>query len=235
MRTPPFIFGSLFSLGLLAACETRHPASAPGAAPPPIAQQAPTATQQPALRPVAAAAASTDTTLLLSQALGSKLRGYRLESFTEGDINQDQRPDFIAIFQTSKASDSTATEPRGVHFRRVALILNQGWPQLKLAATNDNVIDCSGCAHMAIYDAYRGTTITGPYFSFESTDGGCERVMEVRTFRYSKAQKNWFLHKMGRDTMVCSDTTDQGPYHEERTTHNFGKIAFDKFESVDFN
>lgn len=232
MRAHPLIFCGLLGL---AACEARHQASAPARAS--ATPLPPTATQQPATLPIAttAAAAGTDTTLLLSQALGAKLQGYRLESFTEGDINQDQRPDFIAVFQTSKAADSTASEPRGVHSRRVALILNQGWPRLKLAATNDNVIDCSGCAHMAIYDAYRGTTITGPYFSFESTDGGCERVMEVRTFRYSKAQKNWFLHKMGRDTMICSDTTDEGAYHEEKTTRDFGKIAFDKFESVDFN
>jgi hypothetical protein len=232
MRAHPFIFGGLLAL---AACEARHQASVPVTASPSVTPSPTAATQQPAPLPVATAAARTDTTLLLSQALGAKLQGYRLESFTEGDINQDQRPDFIAIFQTSKAEDSTASEPRGVHFRRVALILNQGWPRLKLAATNDNVIDCSGCAHMAMYDAYQGTTITGPYFSFESTDGGCTRTMEVRTFRYSKAQKNWFLHKMGRDTMVCSDSTQQGADHEERTTRDFGKIAFDKFESVDFN
>lgn len=231
MRVSPLIFCSLLGL---AACEVRHQASAPETAAPSTTPSPPTASQQPVRRPVTAVT-SPDTTLLLSRALGAKLRGYRLESFTEGDINQDQRPDFIAIFQTSKATDSTASEPRGVHMRRVALILNQGWPHLQLAATNDNVVDCSGCAHMAIYDAYRGTTITGPYFSFESTDGGCDRVMEVRTFRYSKAQKNWFLHKMGRDTMECSDTTGQGPYHEERTTHDFGKITFAGFESVDFN
>ena len=230
MRAHPFIFCAL--LGLVA-CETRHQARAPVTASPVVRQSPFAAAQQPTPHPVAAAARA-DTTLLLSQALGAKLRGYRLESFTEGDINQDQRPDFIAVFQTSKAADSTANEPRGVHSRRVALLLNQGWPHLKLAATNDNVIDCSGCAHMAIYDAYRGTTITGPYFSFESTDGGCDRVMSVITFRYSKSQRNWFLHKVGSDMISCSDTTGEF-IHDEKTIRDFGKIPFARYESVSPN
>jgi hypothetical protein len=229
MRAQPIILCCLLSLSVLVACESRHPDSNTVTVYP-TQQAAPSAPQAAPLRPVMAAA-SADTTMLLSQALGPKLQGYQLESFTEGDINQDQRPDFIAIFQTAKAEDSTATD-RGFRYRRVALILNQGWPRLKLAATNDNVIDCIGCAHMAIFDAHRGITITGPYFSFESTDGGCTRTMEVRTFRYSKPQKNWFLHKVGRDTMVCSDTT--GEYsHDEKTTRDFGKITFEKFESID--
>ena len=240
MSARPFIFYS-FSLSLLAACETRHPASTTVATPPPASQQA--APQQapivsPPPEPLPAAAvptASADTAWRLSRALGPALQGYHLESFTTGDINEDRRPDFIAIFQETKAQDSTAYEPRGTRSRRVALLLNQGWPRLKLAALNDNVIDCIGCAHMAIFDAYRGTTIKGPYFSFESTDGGCTRTMEVVTFRYSKPQKNWFLHKVGRDTMVCSDTTDQGYYHEEKTRRDFGQVPFEKFEPVSFN
>lgn len=231
MRAHPLVFCGLFGL---AACEARHQTSTPVTASPSATPSLSAAAQQPASQPVTASIAHTDTTLLLSQALGPKLRGYRLESFTEGDINQDQRPDFIAVFQTSKATDSTASEPRGFHSRRVALILNQGWPHLKLAATNDNVIDCIGCAHMAIYDAYRGTTITGPYFSFESTDGGCDRIMSVLTFRYSKPQQNWFLHKVGSDTMSCSDTTGE-VIHDEKTSRDFGKIPFAKYESVSPN
>jgi hypothetical protein len=172
--------------------------------------------------------ASADTASRLSRALGAKLEDYQLESFTTGDINEDHRPDFIAIFQEAHARDTTAYEPRGFRYRRVALILNQGWPKLKLAATNDNVIDCIGCAHMAIFDSYRGTTIKGPYFSFESTDGGCDRTMDVLTFRYSKAEKNWFLHKAGRDSRNCS--TDEDWFHEEKTRRDFGKIAFEKFK-----
>ena len=230
MRKHPLIFCTLLALGSLTACETRHPTEATAAAPPALTQRAPAATQRPAVLPPPVATAGTDTASRLSQALGAKLAGYQLESFTTGDINEDHRPDFIAVFQEAQARDTTAYEPRGFRYRRVALILNQGWPRLKLAATNDNVIDCIGCAHMAIFDAYRGTTIKGPYFSFESTDGGCTRTMDVLTFRYSKAQKNWFLHKAGRDTMVCSDTTDQGEYHEEKTRRSFGEIAFSKFE-----
>jgi hypothetical protein len=230
MRTQSLLFCTLLTLGSLAACETRHPTEATTAAPPPLTQRPPVTSQQPAPLPSATPAASADTASRLSQALGSKLEGYQLESFTTGDINEDHRPDFIAIFQEAEAQDTTTYDRRGFRSRRVALILNQGWPRLKLAATNDNVIDCIGCAHMAIFDAYRGTTIKGPYFSFESTDGGCTRTMDVLTFRYSKAQKNWLLHKAGRDTMVCSDTTDEGSYHEEKTTRDFGKIAFEKYE-----
>jgi hypothetical protein len=227
MRIQSVIFCGLLSLGALVACENRRPTSTVSA-PAPVTAQAPVASQQAPPLPAATPTASADTTLQLSQALGSKLEGYRLESFTTGDINEDRRPDFIAIFQEAEARDTTASDERGFRSRRVALILNQGWPRLKLAATNDNVIDCIGCAHMAIFDAYRGTTIKGPYFSFESTDGGCTRTMDVLTFRYSKQQKNWFLYKAGRDTRECSN--DEGWYHEGKTRRDFGEIAFDKFE-----
>ncbi|MGI4760583.1 MAG: hypothetical protein ACRYF0_07755 [Janthinobacterium lividum] len=228
MRTQSLIFCTLLTLGSLAACETRHPTEVTTAVPPPLTQRPPVTSQHSAPLPTTTPAASADTASRLSQALGPKLEGYQLESFTTGDINEDHRPDFIAIFQEAEARDTTAYEPRGFRSRRVALILNQGWPRLKLAATNDNVIDCIGCAHMAIFDAYQGTTIKGPYFSFESTDGGCDRTMDVLTFRYSKAEKNWFLHKAGRDSRNCSSYEDWS--HEEKTRRDFGKIAFEKFE-----
>ncbi len=231
MRAQPLIFCILLALCSLAACEIRHPEATTAAAPARRTQPAPVATQPPrvAAQPATSIApTSADTASRLSQALGAKLEGYQLESFTTGDINEDNRPDFIAIFQEAQARDTTTYEPRGFRFRRVALILNQGWPQLRLAATNDNVIDCIGCAHMAIFDAYRGTTIKGPYFSFESTDGGCTRTMDVLTFRYSKTQKNWFLHKAGRDTYDCSGEEEWS--HEEKTRRDFGRIAFEKFE-----
>lgn len=174
-------------------------------------------------RPVAA----TDTSALLSQALWPDLRGYKLESFTKGDINQDRRPDFIAVFRTLAPTDTLGGEAS--YSRRVALILNKGWPEVALAAYNDSVLDCTECGGGGVGDPYQRTVIKGGYFSFESLYGACQKTYVVTTFRYSATEHNWLLHKIGQDDDDCNDT--EAPVrHQEQTVRNFGKVAFEDYE-----
>jgi hypothetical protein len=175
-----------------------------------------------------APAASADTATLLSRALWPDLRGYKLESFTKGDINQDHQPDFVAVFRTLTPTDTLDGEAS--YSRRVALILNKGWPALALAAYNDTVLDCTFCGGGGVGDPYQHTAIKGGYFSFESLYGACQKTYVVTTFRYSKAEHNWFLYKVGQDDDDCRDTTDAPARHREQTSRNFGKVSFEDYE-----
>lgn len=178
-----------------------------------------------ASRPVPTA--TTDTAALLSRALWPDLRGYALESFTKGDINQDRRPDFIAVFRTLAPTDTLGGEAS--YSRRVALILNKGWPTVALAAYNDTVLDCTECGGGGVGDPYQQTAIKGGYFSFESLYGACRKTYVVTTFRYSKTEHNWFLHKVGQDDDDCNNP--EAPVrHQEQTVRNFGKVSFEEYE-----
>jgi hypothetical protein len=175
-----------------------------------------------------AASALTDTAALLSRALWPDLRGYQLESFTKGDINQDRRPDFIALFRTLAPTDTLNGEAS--YSRRVALILNKGWPTLALAAYNDTVVDCTACGGGGVGDPHQHIAIKGGYFSLESLYGACQKTYVVTTFRYSKAEHNWFLYKVGQDDNDCNDTTDASVRHREQTIRSFGKVSFEDYE-----
>jgi hypothetical protein len=197
-----------------------HSSSAPQAvAAPTSAHPVPDAPHLPATKQ--------DTVALLSRALWPDGRGYRLESFRKGDINQDLRPDFIAVFRTQAPTDTLNGEAS--YSRRVALILNRGWPTVALAAYNDTVVECTACGGDGVGDPHQGITIKGGYFSLESLYGACQKTYVVTTFRYSQAEHNWFLHKIGQDDDDCNNM-DVPARHKEQTVRDFGHVSFEEFE-----
>lgn len=168
------IFLGFLCVGLLESCDS-HSSSTPTQARP----RTGIATQLPARASITSQLpAPLDTVALLSRALGEQLSGYTLHSVIKGDLNQDKRPDFIVLLRSQQLQDSTASLP-GTYSCRVALVLNQGYPQLALAGVNDNLIEClGGCP-------YQRTVIKGAYFSFESMQGDCSKTYSVLTFHYS--------------------------------------------------
>jgi hypothetical protein len=177
--------------------------------------------------PIAPPATKQDTAALLHRALWPDSRGYTLESFSKGDINQDQRPDFIAVFRTLAPTDTLDGEAS--YSRRVALILNRGWPNVALAAYNDTVVECTACGGAGVGDPHQGIAIKNGYFSLESLYGACQKTYVVTTFRYFKAEHNWFLHKIGQDDDDCNNT--EAPVrHQEQTVRDFGHVSFEEFQ-----
>jgi hypothetical protein len=168
-----------------------------------------------------------DTAALLSRALWPDGRGYKLETFSKGDINQDQRPDSIVVFRTLTATDTLNEEPS--YSRRVALIINRGWPTVALAAYNDTVVECTACRCGGVGDPQQGIAIKGGYFSLESLYGACQKHMLSRPFATQKRKQNWFLHKIGQDDHDCNNT--EAPVrHREQTVRDFGYVSFEEFE-----
>lgn len=198
---------------------SHSPAERQSAMAPASVQAVPVAPRLPATRQ--------DTAALLTQALWPDSRGYKLETFTKGDINQDQLPDFIAVFRTLAPTDTLTGEAS--YSRRVALILNRGWPIVALAAYNDTVVECTACGGDGVGDPHQGITIKGGYFSLESLYGACQKTYVVTTFRYSKAEHNWFLHKIGQDDNDCNNV-EAPSRHQEQTVRDFGHVSFEAFE-----
>jgi hypothetical protein len=218
---PLLLLGGLL-LTRFAGCSSTDTASHSSSAP----QTAP-ALPQPVPDAPRLSATKQDTAALLSRALWPDGRGYKLETFSKGDINQDQRPDFIVVFRTLTATDTLNGEPS--YSRRVALIVNRGWPTVALAAYNDTVVECTACGGDGVGDPHQGIAIKGGYFSLESLYGACQKTYVVTTFRYSKAERNWFLHKIGQDDDDCNNT-GAPVRHKEQTIRDFGHISFKEFE-----
>jgi hypothetical protein len=212
------IFLGFLFVGALESCDSQ-PSSTHAQARP----RTGTAAQLPARSPITPQLpAPLDTVTLLSRALGEQLSGYTLYSVIKGDLNQDKRPDFIVLLRSQQLQDSTASLP-GTYSCRVALVLNRGFPQLALAAVNDNIIEClGGCP-------YQQTVIKGAYFSFESMQGDCSKTHSVLTFHYSKRRHNWFLYKESDVSYSCQDSIPQEHDPHERTSRDFGLITFAKF------
>jgi hypothetical protein len=209
------IFLGFLFVGLLESCDSHPPSARTQARPRTVATP-----QLPVRSPVSPQLLTPlDTVALLSQALGEQLSGYAFHSFTRGDLNQDKRPDFIVLLRSEQPQDST-TSLAGTYPCRVALVLNQGFPHLALAAVNDNLIEClGGCP-------YQRTVIKGTYFSFESMQGDCSKTYSVQTFQYSKRRHNWFLYKESDVSYSCQDSIPQEHSPHERTSRDFGLVTF---------
>jgi hypothetical protein len=161
--------------------------------------------------------ASRDTLARLRYALGSHLEGFVIDQFVSGDLNQDTRADFLVVCHSKRESRPGV----GSGIGRLALVLNQGWPQMKLAAISDAEIDClgTGCT-------FRSVTIKRQGFSVASLEGDCEKTYTVRTYRYSPVQRNWLLYKVGeRLYSMCSYNSGENEYHEQ-TRRDFGRVVF---------
>ncbi|WP_143080419.1 hypothetical protein [Hymenobacter arizonensis] len=191
------------------ACESRHSAGTCDGSP--VAATA----RQPAVPRV-----PLDTAALLHRALGAQGRGYVFSSFTTGDLNHDQRPDFLALFRSAQVQDATTGMP-DTYACRVAVVLNRGFPRLELAAVNDHVVEClgGGCPH-------EGAVIAGSSFSFTSLDGLCTKTRSEQTFRYSPQHRTWLLEKESDEYYSCHDSIPVGHGYRERTRRDFGTVTF---------
>lgn len=149
---------------------------------------------------------------------------YRYEAHYTGDLNGDKRADAVVV----ALNDTTTSDgiPDGFA-RRVLLLIRQRNGQLKLAAINDDLIDCTTCGGAGVGDPHQGVTIKGRYVSFESLYGANQRTQQVITFRYEPAENHWLLYKIG----LLDYTSSTGAVKPVRTktAREFGRVRFRDF------
>ncbi|MCF1716185.1 hypothetical protein L0U88_16205 [Flavihumibacter sp. RY-1] len=152
--------------------------------------------------------------------------GYSLLDSATGDLNLDKYPDKLLVLKIN-GEDSMANDVDHTVKRPLLILIGQANKSFTLAARNDNAVYCVNCGGM-MGDPYMGIVIKKGYFSIEHYGGSAWRWTRIITFKYSTADKNWYLNKDGG---VYYHTTEPDKMETNiKTTKEFGKIAFDKFD-----
>ena len=80
-------------------------------------------------------------------------------------------------------------------------------------------------------DPFMGIKIKNGYFSVEHYGGSSWRWTRIITYKYSKQDKEWFLHKDGSESFHASEP--QKVETKIKTTKDFGQIKFEEFDIYD--
>lgn len=152
------------------------------------------------------------------------LDGYELLDSAKGDLNLDEYEDMILIL--NKKGQSVNSNGENPEERPLLILTGQADKTYKQLSRNDNAVYCFDCGGM-MGDPYAGLTIKNGYFSVEHYGGSGWRWSRIITYKYSKADKTWYLHKDGNESFHASE-----PDKVESkilTKKDFGKVQFEKF------
>ena len=152
--------------------------------------------------------------------------GFEALNVTKGDLNRDAYPDFILVLK-KKGEEKTSDVIDHPEKRPLLIFLGQADQSFKLAAKSNNSVYCVDCGGM-MGDPFTGISIKNGYFSVEHYGGSGHRWTRIVTFKYSPADKNWYLFKDGGDRFHA--TAPEEVKTEVKTVKNFGKIPFQKFD-----
>lgn len=179
--------------------------------------------------PKSAAAPTTlaaDTTALLHKLLQPDYPKLKVLRYKAGDLNADGRPDLIVVAEKPCGPKSGMPDSQ---CRTTLLVLNEGWPKLRVAATNNDVVGCSECGGAGVGDPLQSIVIKNSYFSIESLYGACSKTHFVVTFHYDKTRRDWLLHRFGRVDYSCRDIAGSTAKEVRIEGEQYGKVSFQKF------
>ncbi|WP_129717370.1 hypothetical protein [Pedobacter sp. SYP-B3415] len=152
-------------------------------------------------------------------------KGYKALNLTRGDLNRDAYPDAVLVLYKTgeeKTSDVISHPEK----RPLMLLLGQPDKSYKLAARSNNAVYCVDCGGQ-MGDPFTGITIKNGYFSVEHYGGSGHRWTRIVTFRFSPADKKWYLFKDGGERFHA--TSPEEVKTEVKTAKNFGVIPFERF------
>ncbi|MEO8110668.1 MAG: hypothetical protein ABI594_11570 [Ginsengibacter sp.] len=150
-------------------------------------------------------------------------QGYALIDTARGDINLDGFQDLILVLKTiGEDTALDATEYK----RPLLLILGHPDKTFTLAARNDNIVYCYQCGG-AFGDPYNGVKIKKGVFTVNHFGGTNDRWLNEITFKYSKADRNWYLFKIVDKGWNVFHLDDVGT--TLKTKKDFGIVSFKKY------
>ncbi len=151
---------------------------------------------------------------------------YSLLDSASGDLNLDEYKDLIIILK--KNNEEQSSDVIDNPERRPLLILTgQGDGKYKLAAKSNSTVYCYDCGGM-MGDPYEGITIKNGYFSVEHYGGSAWRWSRIITYKFSKTDNHWFLHRDGGESFHASKPEQSKS--NMRTVEHFGKVKFENFD-----
>jgi hypothetical protein len=149
--------------------------------------------------------------------------GFALIDTLVGDLNLDNYRDIILVLKTI-GEDTTLDAPD--YKRPLVLLVGHADKTFTLAARNDNVVYCYQCGGV-FGDPYNGVEIKKGLFTVHHFGGSNDRWSNDITFKYSPAEKTWYLYKI----------VDKGwnVFHLDKvkkivqTKKDFGVVSFEKY------
>ncbi|MBF0573599.1 MAG: hypothetical protein HQK69_07555, partial [Desulfamplus sp.] len=150
---------------------------------------------------------------------------YSVLNMTKGDLNLDSIDDIILILKKN-GEEKTSDVIEHPEKRPLYILIGKSDGLYELAAKNDNAVYCVDCGGM-LGDPFNNITIKKGCFSVEHFGGSAWRWTRIITFKYSKSEKNWFLHKDGGDSFHAA-----GGKVETRvkTVKDFGLVMFEQYD-----
>ena len=165
----------------------------------------------------------TDTIILPQKILKFIPKGYALIDTAMGDLNLDKLQDIILVLKTiGEDTALDATEYK----RPLLLLLGHADKTYALASRNDNVVYCHQCGG-AFGEPYTGVEIKNGLFTVNHFGGTNDRWSNEIIFKYSKADKNWYLFKIVDKGWNVFHLDDVGTII--KTKKDFGIVSFKKY------
>jgi len=154
------------------------------------------------------------------------LEGYTAIDTTSGDLNLDQYSDIIMVLKKN-GEDTSSNVIEHPEKRPMLILIGQADNTYKLVARNDNAVYCIDCGGM-MGDPFMEVVIKKGYFSVEHYGGSGWRWTRTVTFKYSSADNYWYLYKDGGDSFHAAEP--EKVITKVKTTKDFGKVPFDRFD-----
>lgn len=155
------------------------------------------------------------------------IAGYTAIDTVSGDLNLDQYTDMIVVLKKN-GEDSTSDVSEHPEKRPLLILLGQADSTYKLAASTNNAVYCIDCGGI-MGDPFMDIVIKKGYFSVEHYGGSAWRWERTTTFKYSSTDSTWYLHKDGHKSFHTGDEPEKVET-KIKTTKDFGKVPFDKFD-----
>lgn len=152
--------------------------------------------------------------------------GYSILDTAMGDLNFDELTDCILVLRRD-GEDTLSDVIEHPEKRPLLILLRNDRLELELTRRNDNTVYCVDCGGM-MGDPYMGITIKDGYFSVEHYGGSAWRWTRIITYRYSKEEKDWFLHKDGSESFHAAEPDDVES--DIKTVKDFGRVKFTDFD-----
>tara|TARA_B110000046_G_scaffold118107_1_gene124925 strand:+ start:665 stop:1585 length:921 start_codon:yes stop_codon:yes gene_type:complete len=157
-------------------------------------------------------------------------KNYSILDTVSGDLNRDEFLDYILVLKKNNEENTSNFMDDKQELRPLILLVGNSKNELTKVGQNDTTVLCYDCGG-AMGDPYTGITIKNGYFSVEHYGGSSWRWTTIITYKYSKKEKNWFLHKKGGVSFHAS--TPNNIEEKVKTKKDFGVVKFEDFNIYD--
>jgi hypothetical protein len=151
---------------------------------------------------------------------------YEVLDSISGDLNLDNYTDLILILKKHD-EENTSDVIENPEKRPLLILIGKDNGGYELAAKSNTTVYCYNCGGM-MGDPYQGVTINNGYFSVEHYGGSAWRWSRIITYKFSKSDNHWFLHRDGGESFHVSEP--EKSESNMRTKKDFGKIKFEDFD-----